>query len=521
MSKKEKNNKITIYLLKPEYNKDNVIKDECKQDENMNSLYSSDICQTFVVSSNINNPSWLSSFYGTVEDSSVVTAYPKVVSIYTLDIDGEIVSFAVPFGGGKSMLVNDSYVEDFGLKILLNSVDIDQFRQLQISDCGKNFRNTSSQLPKLGTIDDFVFDFNTEILKKAVAKCEDELFAKNNIVGGDGITITGPYKCDNIEEFLIECYRRYKSDKYKENFAWLDNIREVKDSKLKEQLEIELVNNINNKEFENVWMAVPENIKWDDIRCFKFHKRDEGENDINIESFIKTFDNEYVESFDKIVNREVSAYDSNDNAKYSWNASKCIMGEIKYMDNAYCYNSGKWYVINKDYGKEVEEYYQRLKLSNIEFIECTKKYEKEYNEDLSNSLDGSYLMDAQNIEAVESGRSPVELCDVLTKNNELIHIKRGESSSYLSHLFNQARVSSDLLYNNKFRKKANEKIGADYFKDSFKATDYTVILGIITKYREELPKIPFFSKVAIRYLIQDLTKMGYNVALKNIYTEIR
>lgn len=500
MDKKIKNNKVSIYLLKPDYNENNAIKDEYTNNgDESNNLYCSNNCKTFIAKSIVKNPPWLSSFYE-ISDQNILTAFPKVVSIYKLEIEGEIISFAIPFGGGKSLLINEALVEDFGLKILLNSVDIDQFRQLHISDCGKNFRSTSSQLPKLGTIDDFVFDFNTEILKKAVAKSDDELFANNNIIGADGITVTVPYKCNNIDDFLIECYQKYKSNKYKEHFSWLDNIREVKDPTLKEKLQLVLINSINSKEFDKVWMAVPEIIDWDNVSYFKFRKRDNPENDISISTFIKTFDNEHIDNFKQILNKNVSAYDFNDNESYTWSANKCLMCEINYQDNIYCYNASKWYVVNKDYSIEIQKYYNSLPVSNVKFIECKEKYEKDYNKRLSESLPNSVLMDCKNIEAIESGRSPVELCDVLTNNNELIHIKRGETSSYLSHLFNQARVSSDLLYYEKFRIKANNKIGKEYFDRNFKTSNYTIILGIITNGKEDLPKIPFFSKVAIRYL---------------------
>lgn len=519
MSKKKKNNKLSIYLLKPGFDSSNSIRDEYNMDSIDNDLFSSATCKTFSVKSIINSPSWLSSFYG-VNDNTVLTAFPRVVSIYTIVIDGENVSFAVPFGGGKSMLVSDSIVDDFGLRVLLNSVDMDHFRQLQIADCGKNFRYTSSQLPKLGNIDDFVFDFNTEILKKAVAKCDDELFANNNIIGGEGISITGPYKCDNIESFLIECYRRYKSDNYKDLFPWLDNIKEVKDSTLKVELEGELVRNINDLNFENVWMAVPDMIDWDKISCFKFRMKDEGENDIYIESFIKLFDQSHIDNFQQITNRTVFACDLNGNDVISWQAHKCLMAELNYKGNVFCFNSGKWYVVNQDYGKEIEQYYNNLKVSKIDFIDCYDINEKDYNIKLSESLAGSYVMDRNNIQALESGRSPVELCDVLTSNNELIHVKRGESSSYLSHLFNQARVSCDLLGYQAFRERANEKIGTNYFKKDFQESDYTVVLGIITNKEGEKPKIPFFSKVAIKYLVQELNKMGYKIELKNILNKL-
>lgn len=509
-----KNNKISIYLLKPEYNKDNVIRDEYKKLEP--TLYSNEKCTTFSAECYAKSPDWISSFYNNLQ-CNVFTTYPKVVSIYTLNIGDEKVSFALPFGGGKSMLVNDSWVEDFGLKVLLNSVETNQFRQLQTSDCGKNFINTSSQLPKFGSIDDFSFDFNTEILKKAVAKCDDELFENNNIVGGDGISVTIPYKCDNIEEFLVECYMRYQMDKYKEHFAWLDNIREVKDVKLKESLEGEIVRNINEGNFEKVWMSVPEVINWEIVNCFKFRKKDAGEQDIDIESFIKTFDNNYIDDFEQIKSKKVDAYGYDDKVVYTWAAHKCLMAELNFKGNVYCYNSGKWYIVNQDYSKEIEQYYDSIELYENGVIECDERVEKDYNNKLARSIDNSIVMDCENINALESGKAPVELCDVLTMNKELIHVKKGESSSCLSHLYNQARVSSDLLLYPEFRNRANAKIGYDYFKNDFDPREYTIVLGVITKYRSERPKIPFFSKVAIKYLMQDLQKMKYNVRIANIY----
>ena len=52
--------------------------------------------------------------------------------------------------------------------------------------------------------------------------------------------------------------------------------------------------------------------------------------------------------------------------------------------------------------------------------------------------------------------------------------------------------------------------------DNFKSSNYTIIIGIINKYNEDRPRIPFFSKVALRYTVKRITNFGYNVELKNI-----
>ena len=147
--------------------------------------------------------------------------------------------------------------------------------------------------------------------------------------------------------------------------------------------------------------------------------------------------------------------------------------------------------------------------------------EDDYNEELSNSLSNSYLI--HKIGEIPFGGgtgNKIELCDVMTQDNKLIHIKKNGGSAYLSHLFNQAAVSAELLLDNTFRNKVNTKMSEFKFEKKFpkdfKAMDYTIIIGIINKYHEERPKIPFFSKVSLRYTINSMKNLGYKVQLKNI-----
>ena len=96
---------------------------------------------------------------------------------------------------------------------------------------------------------------------------------------------------DDVENFLIECYKRYQSDKYKEDFGWLDNIKEVKDKKEKELLNSELVKNINEKNFDKVWAAVPEVIEWEEVSNFRYKLSGPRFDDIEIQQIISLFEN--------------------------------------------------------------------------------------------------------------------------------------------------------------------------------------------------------------------------------------
>lgn len=516
-NKRKKCNKISIYLIKSEFSHlefEDLLKDDVKN--SINELTKTDHSVTYYISSYLHQPSWLNTYFKIDNNKHLVQSNTKVLSFHKLIIGEDKVIFAIPFGNGKNLLKDDVIEEQFGLKILLNSVDLKSFKQIQLVNCGKNFKVSSEQIPKISSLDEFVFDINSDLMRKAVAKCDDDEFFGNMITGGDVMNINIPYDKDNIEEFLKFCYKRYNEKKYLTNFSWIDNIREVKSKKEKETLNNLLVNKINDKDFDKVWMAVPENIEWEYVNCFKFAKSDNGFDDIDIIEFLKKFPNERIENFDSLKNRSVYAYSLDGEEKYSWSAHKCIMAELEFEDKVFCYNGGKWYRVNSDFSNEIIGYYNQIPVFEKDFPISNKMKEKEYNELLCKNVGGSYLMDCNLIKTGAGGHSDIELCDVLTKERELIHVKKGESSSYLSHLFNQARVSSDFLQDSKFREEVNKKIGEIYFDNNFITKDFTVVLAIITKKETERPKIPFFSKVTIKYAIEDLIRKGYVVKIKNI-----
>jgi uncharacterized protein (TIGR04141 family) len=121
------------------------------------------------------------------------------------------------------------------------------------------------------------------------------------------------------------------------------------------------------------------------------------------------------------------------------------------------------------------------------------------------------------------GQSRVELCDVLTTDGKFIHIKPYSSSATLSHLFNQAVVSAELLLSdNDFFLKANHKIAELTANQDFllsQGSKPSVILAIISDRDEPRPHIPFFSKVALRYTYRRLLTDGCQLSLKNIHRQ--
>jgi uncharacterized protein (TIGR04141 family) len=121
--------------------------------------------------------------------------------------------------------------------------------------------------------------------------------------------------------------------------------------------------------------------------------------------------------------------------------------------------------------------------------------------------------------------STIEVCDFLTKDKRLVHVKDKTSSSRLSHLFSQGTVSGRVLVldgpaRDKIKDRVKEVEGETgqtgfmaVIPDSstkFQASDFTVVFAVLSV--GDKPKLPFFSLVTFRQAVRDLSVPGFKYA---------
>lgn len=518
-------NKLSIYLIKESIvNKDEIFKDSIELLKEYNSNK-----QVYFIGSHVHNPTWLKTFFE-IEDSRLLQANSKVVLIIKRTYGTTQRIFALTFGYAKPLFNEDVIEEQFGLKIVLNTAKANELRKISKQNIGGNQKQSQEQMPKTAKISDFGFNISSDLMKTVTASCSDTTFENAIITGGDIFSITVERKIDTIEEFLDYCYQKYTSSSYKDNFEWIDNITAITSKNLIEILNNQVIENIKTNTLENIWMAVPEVIKWEQIKCFKYSGSREEYNDIDINDFLTSFDSLKNITMNKIKNKTIRAISAEDEGHdlYSWSAQKCLIAEIEYDGRSYCLNNNKWYQIDSSFETKIKNEYLTIPiyekdLPNYKSNGHEKYSENEYNDDLAQNIDAALIHKVGEIPFGGGKGNKIEVCDILTRNKELMHIKKSGGSSLLSHLFNQAAVSGEALLDTDFREKYNNKLQekgyASYIDNNFKPSDYTIVLGIISKSTEQRPQIPFFSKVAIRYATKTLSNLGYNITIKNIYNE--
>lgn len=515
-------NKLSIYLIKQEYaNPEDYIIDGAKVLTEI-----PDVGTAYYLPSKISTPKWVKSFFNnTITTTDIFSSNSRITLICTIPIvENESTiyrTFAVTMGYGKYLLVDDAIEDGFGLRVVLNTIQPDSLRRINKVSVGGNLKSSNEQLPLQSEINDFGFDVDRDLISTITGYSSDTSYVSGIISGGDVFSITTEVDISNINDFLKATYLRYKETTYRKNFGWVDHIKKVKNSTLIENLNNRLIELINN-DSKDIWMAVPEVIEWENISGFKYSGKDLYDDiDINI---VKNSFNTELKDISQLKSKHIYAIQSIDGISVyrNWSAYKCICGEVEYSDRSYCINNGSWFQIDKDFVSAVNNDYLSTSISQMPFIDYLSSYKSENDYSIAfTESNNQYLicMDKQNI-MHGGGQSRIELCDILTTDGTFIHIKPYSGSATLSHLFNQAVVSAELVLSDiDFVTKANQIIDELSDNKNFHlkiGNKPNIILGIITKHDCDLPPIPFFSKVALRYCKKRLEIAGCSVSMKNI-----
>lgn len=516
-------NKLSIYLLKKEILKIDEMEEIKKEDlfeepdkvEIFKRIEDSGIA--FYRPSIPVQPSWVKSFFLCEENYNMLQTSSRAALIKRILIDGEVFYFVLTFGYAKFMFKSNIFVEQFGLKIVLNTIKQNKIRKISKTIIGGNQKQTEEQLPKSSDIMEFGFDINRDLMRSISGKSEDLIFGNSMLTGGQNLSLSTDKNIRNIDDLLIYCYEQYKSNDYKEKFAWIDNIQFIKDIDLIQQLDIQLINEINKENYTNIWMAVPEVIIWEEVKGFKYSNCNEIFDDIEIEIVIKSLKHK-LQKIDQLKSKKIKAisYRSDDETKYEWRAYDCIVAEITFKDSVYCLNGGKWYLISEDFTEEIKKEYNKLPLCQADFIDYNHEGEDKYNEELTLNLKGAVMLHKRLVSTGGQGEK-FEPCDIYW-DKKIIHIKRNGGSSVLSHLFSQAFVSSRLWIDKKIGEKIRYELKEKGIQlENFNPQEHEIVFAIINKYKNERPRIPFFSKVTLCYTAKSLMDYGYKVSIKNIY----
>jgi len=359
---KVKTNKLAIYMIKSDFQR---LEDIASSKEEP--LTIDGIGHFIFDESHPRSPDWVEDFFGSVlnGDNRLLTASAKGILIVPVKKGAQTTNFAVSFGFGRHLLKEGVIEERFGLKVVLNSLDPSSFRSINKTALGSVPKHSQEQMSRDVPASDFGIDIEQDLISSVSGKSRDEKLGKL-ITGKDALSVSVKTDITNIRDFLLHCLDRYHSEDYKKDFEWIDQIADVRDGRLEDELNVNLVDKLNRADLGRVWMAVPEVVNLSDIKGFRYlrGKRADLHDDLDVSDFLKEFNNPVTTELLKLSQVFMISAATDDGAE-QWSAFRCIYSEITLHGEVYILNNGKWYKIAKGFTDQVQEDFNTIARATI------------------------------------------------------------------------------------------------------------------------------------------------------------
>ena len=301
----------------------------------------------------------------------------------------------------------------------------------------------------------------------------------------------------------------------------MDQIKEVRDTNKRNDLDSVLLERIKQTEPNRLWLTIPQLIDWSAVSGFKYGtaRSAEVDSDVHLNRFKEKFGDIRALTIEDLKTRRVVAVShEGEHVVDSWPVYRCLYCEVDQGTDTYLLTNGNWYKVGHQFLTHVNDAVASIPRSSLHLPDYHDGSETEYNARVGRENPMVYaVMDEKFI--YMGGRDKVEFCDLFTHEKKIIHVKRYTGSSApLSHLFAQAVVSSILFRRDaEFRSKVNDELPAAYRPVTALPTsgEYEVILGVVSQSLGDLV-LPFFSRINLKNAYERLQELGYNASVLKI-----
>lgn len=183
-----------------------------------------------------------------------------------------------------------------------------------------------------------------------------------SLSGKDSLSVTVKMDILELKSKLTKYLEAYNSDEYIGNgFAWVDNVREVKEKNKKENLFAELAKKIERGELEDIYIAPPDIVDWEGVKGFTLSARTYTEIGYDID-YINYFQNikKGVDLLAKLKRDYLIIVDFEGNEQKVCNIMKAIITQIRLEDKMYVLIQEKWLAVDQNFYEEVHSYIKTI-----------------------------------------------------------------------------------------------------------------------------------------------------------------
>jgi len=464
---------------------------------------------------------WLSTTFDLAEDDLVNQSNSFVLVLKA----GERL-FTVTFGYGFNA-INRTLVEpDFGLKVTLNIVDPQALDTLDTRTLDRVTKQTRIHLNVGRPVEEFGIEPDLDWLRSVRGRADGEEIA-GRVQGSDSVRINWNGGLDTLGDCCETLLDLYKSENYKEHFGFVDHLRPLSSANpLGETLKDKVLELLESR--DRGWLSVAHpDVPSPDVETFKIwcgHTRLEvDELDLDtVFAFLDKYKERKGESPDLHKTWVIALDGEGEPRSHKTVLWKCLVAHIEHEDHTYVLSLGQWFQTDKDYLDKLRQTVAAIEDVTEDFgLSPWPKgiTEKDYNNQLAH--DRGWLLLDRNMFTFEGATNRIECADLLTPDQDFVHVKSMTSSATMSHLFAQGAVSARLLRTiPEYREEVSKAFHKKYESDFKENAAWRVVYAIGTPKEGSIAEtLFFFSLVNLVQHREMLDAMGVPVAVCRIRRE--
>jgi uncharacterized protein (TIGR04141 family) len=442
--------------------------------------------------------------------------------------------FAFAFGHGRHLLKDSALEPDFGLRTALNGLQHDSLRSVDSFTFEDQAVHTRRQASRASGIEVFGLDVGRDVLR-AVTGSPKSGVALHSLAGSEAtLAISAHTDFAGLGVLCDGLLHLYRQRAYKEHFAWVDNLRRVRDPSVHNELDDALLADLRNGAGCEAYLAPPEPVDWARIDGFAYtRRRTPTEPELSIQHYLSVTDMTTLD-VDRLQHDKVYVYsDGLDTPTEEWAVYKCLVFEVVRTQRRYVLVNGAWFELDRDFASQIRRIVAELPVAQVNLppvrlmADGRLEAEPQYNQGVARRQRTTALLDGTTARC-RAAANGIEPCDLLTADLDLIHVKhRKGGSSSLSHLFAQGRISAEALVGDEgFREDVRHLLRS--LRPSWQdrvplgrpsASSYRVvyaILGAASQHPGE--DLPFFSQLNLARTGETLQNLGFRVGVFGVRT---
>lgn len=435
--------------------------------------------------------------------------------------------FTVTFGNGRYLLDTGRTVPDFGVRVTANWLPEDEVSALGTRALGLRGRQQHTKVTRPAPIREFNLDLELDWVC-TLAGVSDDAFARG--MSGSECLHLVPREdfrdFDHLDVVLSWLLELYESPEYKRHFSFLDLLTPLRPTDHRvPDLDAQVVNRLQARVFETLGLTQPEPLaELDEKQIWRYKITGLGRNiqpreELNLSWLSHCAQLGGPTALDRV---RITVVDRNGDDLATRPLRQYLTAEImRPGDGRFVLSLGRWFRVDLSFAERIDREISAIgEINDLPFPLWQRgKSETEYLRDIE-MPEEFHLLDAKLV-VIEHPYGKVEICDLLTPDMQLIHVKKLRRSATLSHLFGQGSVSARLLaIQDPTFCEALSNAYRSAWPDRNPSQPATVVFAVAVDrdYRRDAmvhDLLPFFSKLNLSHHVRDIQR-NFQVRLARI-----